>query len=1144
MQTRDSLKQSYLPGIELFNDVRVLNTALTRAQSCVVVVGDAAALCCFGKCARVWKSYTDHCISNDSAGPANFNRVFFEKDLLETARFQKPEHTEDDLADTDAILEEMKAEYEQQMPDCGSDEDDVDEPAMADFSERESDLSELCKLKPETYVQGTLFRESCNHGYVIPFKNPSIHINIKGRRHLGRAFTGEEVVIKESTVYITREDLSARVFVCTLEEEDCRKKDNSQHAYVRRIMVPVKKTAPKICIHISKKRRNYIPIWKQMYGQWTVEGHQRLNENLRLNSVFVVQVIFWKEGCYLPLGNVIDIMPVRRTLGDGLRVLNEEFKIPTTSDEEFFLEDQNELFRADLCDTFTFTVDPKHAKDLDDAISIRELEDQYELGIHIADVASFVRQGDELDTIAKKSGITFFCSLGKNIHMLPQEVTKNLSLLSGEVRSVVSLMFKVNTATHEIEEKPKFQLSRIKSDRQFSYEEAEEIISLRYQKKPRFGTVEDCVAVAYCFSKVQRKRRLKDWAYVQADNDRVPGRRKANLMIEELSVMFNKFTSESLTCSPKTTSCTPLRCQPKPDPAKIDQFREKRCADLIPLSFHVRNKVHVGDKALGCDSFQVAATVWADIQSAARAGDVDRMVDLIAADDIHPTLQPVMDEFRRCSSKAYIIRSNSSPKSKVGHYSLNVLTYTQASSPIRRYMDVVVQRLFHAAIRNSHVHYTDREISALCNKFEQDIRTGKEYEEKATQICYAMILNKQSIFKLAFVTSVAPNMDHFPVTFPFNKDLFPGCLSVMYRDLQLSSQPLFDEVNHCITLTWKRRLYTADGAKICGELKMRNYGSCIRLPVNIWRDVVKAVDEEDWEAAKSRVLSISTSQMEIPETSSEEQEVSAFQWGHEVNLNLQLRSGDTLRVQLTREMKRGYHMPSLQLVHITPHFDICIEHVHNPIACFSRSADDPTRFHYSDIEEYQRIWTPMCEMESASSAVDEGESIIIENLEVNFRQEETGRLEGSFFLHAAWIDEWAIECYLSQCFLCIRKRGLTSTQTLIHSAPVDPKEFTWVAHGVTTKETKDDGPHRGSKVEFYVSHLPMANTPGCIFERNARFTVEVIPKLLPNMSVELDSLVFGTLMDFPFNSGLLSDVAAVQNKQWSVFVLPVTLSRP
>ncbi|XP_056887023.1 helicase with zinc finger domain 2 isoform X3 [Takifugu flavidus] len=1111
VQTRDSLKQSHLPGVELFNDMRVLTTAMTRAQSCVVVVGDAAALCCFGKCSRVWKSYTNHCLSNNSVGPQNFTRAFFERDLLETARFQKPEHTEDDLDVTDAILQEMKAEYEQQMTDYCSDEDSVelkefDQLARDNFSEGESDLLELGKMNPERYIQGKLFRESYNQGYVIPSKNPSRRINIKGRANLGTAFSGDVVVVEKSRVHIRREDPSARILVCTLEEEDHCKKDHSQHPFVRRTMVPVTITAPKIHILISKKRRNFIPIWKQIHGQWTVDTYQPLNEKLRLNSVFVVQVIGWKKCCYLPLGNIIDIIPVGRSLDDGLRILNEEFKIPTTSDDNFFLEDKDGLSRADLCDTLTFTIDPKHAKDLDDAISIRELEDRYELGIHIADVVSFVRQGDKLDKIAEHRGITFFGSLGKNLPMFPYKVTKDLSLLPGQVRSVVSLMFVVNKLTNEIEEKPKFQLSKIKSDRKISYEEAEEMISQRYQKTPRFDTVEDCVTIAYCFSKVQRKQRLKDWAYSKPDSNQVPGRRKANLMIEELSVMFNKFTSETLISSPKTSFCTPLRCQARPDPAKIDQFKEKKCADLIPLSFYVRNKVDVGDRTLSCVSFQIVTTVWEEIQSAARAHDIDRMVDLIAADDIHPPLQSVMDEFRRCSSKAYIISSNSSPKLKVGHYSLNVPTYTQASSPIRRYMDVVVQRLLHSVICDSHVKYTHTEISALCNKFENDIRTGNKYEQKATQICYAVILNKQSIPKLAFVLSLAPNTDHIAVTFPFNKDVFAGSLSILYRDLQLSSQPLFDEVNHCINLTWKRRIYAANVAKICRELKMWNRGPCIKLPLNMWRQVVEAVDKEELEAARSCVLSINTSQMEhsdvLLQTFSEEQDESALQLGHEVNLNLQLRAGDTLHVQLTSEIQRGYQMPTLQLVHITPHFDICIDHVHNPVACFSRSADDPSRLQYSDTEEYKRIWRPICEMESASAAVDEGDSIIIEGLEVNFRQVQRGRLTGSFFLPAAWINEWAIECYLSQCFLCIRKRGLTFNKTLIDSTPVDPKEFTWVAHGVTTIEKREDSPNPGSTVEFYVSHLPMENTPDCIFERNACFTVEIIHKLLPNIRTE------------------------------------------
>lgn len=1101
MQTRDSLKKAHLPGVELINDMRVLTTAMTRAQSCVVVIGDAAALCCFGKCSGVWRSYTHHCINTNSVAPQNFTRAFFEKDLQETARFQKPQ-AGDGSTVSDAILQELKDEYEQKTTDCVPDEDrvdleDFDQSAIADCSKSESDLVELCKRQPEVYIQGKLFIETYNRGYVTTSDNPSRQIRIQGRTQLGRAFTGDEVVVEKSRVVsIKRENPSARILVCMLQEEDHSRNNHSQDKFVRRTMVPIPKNAPKINILISKKRRNFIPVWKLIDDVWTVVAIRRLDEELRQNSVFVVQVIKWKEHCHQPLGITIDIIPVGRSLDDGLRLLNKEFSIPTNLDEEFFLKDEDDCCRENLLDTFTFTVDPKNAKDLDDAISIRELGDQYELGIHIADVVSLVRHGDELDERAKCHGSTF---LGKNKGMFPQEVIKRCSLLSGQVRSVVSLMFRINKTTHEIVEKPKFQLSRIRSDIQLSYEEAEQLITQRYQQTTRFDSVEDCVTVAYCFSKVQRKRRLKDWAYSKPDTDRVPGKRKAHLMIEELNVMFNELAAEKLVLWPETSLCTPLRCQARPDTGKIDQFRGKECADFIPLSFHVRNKVDVEDPALSCNTFQVVTTVWEEIQSAARADDVDRMVDLIAADDIHPPLQPVIDEFRRCSNRAYTICS----PTKVGHYSLNVLTYTQATSPIRRYMDVVLQRLLHAFIRNSHVQYTRMEISALCNQFEKDLRTSKEYEQKAMQISYAVMLNKQSCSKLAFVLRVAPNEDSFAVTFPFNKDMFAGSLQIMYRDLQLSEPPLFDEVSRCITLMWTRQIYVFDAAKVCRESKRQNRSSCVQLPLKVWKDVIKAVDKEDWEGAKSCVLSINSSQTEsfdvLPQLSSEKLELPAEQCGHEVNISLQLLTGDTLHVQLTAEKQRGYHLPALQLVHIKPNFEICIDHVRNPIVCFSRSADDPARVYYSDTMEYKRIWTPMCEMESASSAVDAGNSIIIENLEVNLDRGQTEKLTGSFFLPVELIKEWAIESYLSKCLLCIRKSGLTSTQTLMQSTPMDPREFTWVAHGVTTAENKANHPRPGSTVMFYISHQPMEKPPDCIFEKNTCFTIEIIPKPLPNM---------------------------------------------
>ncbi|XP_076606270.1 3'-5' exoribonuclease HELZ2-like [Chaetodon auriga] len=1133
VQTRDSLKTSHLPGLELFNDARVLNTAMTRAQSHVVVVGDAAALCCFGKCSGVWKSYTDHCINNNSAAPQHFTKDFFEKDAMETARFQKSEQVDESNTLSDAILQELKDEYEQLKTEYSSDEDSLKHEdfdhhksrSLSHVSHVDTDLLELCKKQPEIYKKGKLVRETYNRGYVIPFQNPTKRISIKGRRNLSMVFTGDEVVIETARVVsITKEAESARVLVCVLEDEDHSKpRHNSEDKFVRRTMMPITKSAPKICILIIKERRNFIPIWEQSNGQWTVAAYERLNEKLKQNNVFVVQVISWKKHCRYPLGRVIDILPVGRSLADGLRILNEEFKVePTTctSEEVFSWADEDGANRQNICNVITFTVDPEGAKDLDDAISVREIGDQYELGVHIADVASFVSPGGELDENAKQRGTTYYCGGENPVHMFPQDLsTGHFSLLLGQECRVVSLMFKVNKQTHEIIGKPKFQLSLIKSNAQLSYEKAENMISKRYGEGHKFDTVEDCVTVAYCFAKAQRKIRLVDWAYSQPDNQRLPGKRKANLMIEELSVLFNTLASETLIGSEKTRYYTPLRCQAKPDPEKVEELRKSKCAGLIPLSFHVRHKVDHDEQAPNGENFCILTEVWKDIQSAATASDIDKMVDLIAADDIHPMLQPLIDQFRRCSSKAYVIRSNSSPKAGVGHYSLNVRSYTQASSPIRRYMDLILQRLLHSFICNRDVQYTRTEISTLCTQFEHSMKNAKDYEQKAEQFSYAVSTKRQSSSKLAFVVCADPNRDCFVVSFPFNKNVFAETLSIMYKDLQLWDQPLYNEANHCITLTWKKRIYAVDNMQIYQELNIPDSGPCVELPLTIWKATVEAIDEENWDHAKFLLMDVNTKQVEkqniLPQSSemphpktntctSKEQEGPKVEVGHEVDMNLQLQTGDTLQVQMTSEVKRGYLMPAIQLVRIKPKFEICVDHIQSPITCFSRSADDPSRIHYRDMEEYIRIWKPLCEMESAATAVDESDSIIIENLVVNFNQEQEGTLTGSFVLPQAQLNEWAIECNLSKCLLCIRKRGLTLTSNLEHSALVDPREFTWVAHAVTTRKVEEskNSPNEETKVEFCVNHLPMETIPDCVFQKNTSFTVEIIPKLLPDIRKE------------------------------------------
>ncbi|XP_005952142.1 helicase with zinc finger domain 2 isoform X2 [Haplochromis burtoni] len=1135
VQTRDSLKTSHLPGLEMFNDARVLNTAMTRAQSHVVVIGDAAALCCFGKCSGIWKSFINHCINSNSVAPQHFTKEFFEQDIMETVKFQKFEHVDESHTLDDAILKELKDDYEQ----LKTDEDSLEfqmtfsnhdgSRALYNFTDTGTDLLKMCKKQPEIYKHGKFFRESHRKGYVIPFHNPTKQISIVGQANLGKAFTGDQVVLhKTEVVSITKKEESARVLLCLLEDEDHSKsRQNSESKFIRRMMIPIKKSEPKICILILKKQRNYMPIWEEIDGEWTVATQKYIDENLKQNSLFKVQVICWNKDNFFPLGYIIDILPVGSSLDSGLKILNEEFKVayhPCKSDKAVYNTDENNTNRQDLRKIITFTVDPAKAKILDDAISVRELEDHYELGLHIADVASVVKPGDDFDRAAEQSGTTYYCAEEKPIYMFPQDLSIQLSLQEGQDRRVVSLMFKAEKDTNKITGKPKFQLSTINSDKQLSYLEAEDIISKSYKETPKCDTVEHCVTVAYCFAKAQRKIRLEsDWAYSQTDADRLPGQRKAHLMIEELAVLFNQHASKTLISCDKTRYSTPLRCQAKPDPVKVEEFKEE-CGEFIPLSFLVRHKVDHEQQSPKCQNFRILPEVWKEIVAATRTDDTDKMIDLVAADEIHPLVQPVTQKFRRCFSKAYFICSKSSPEAEIGHYSLNLKSYTKASSPIRQYMDVILQRLLHSYICNTDVQYTKSKIMALCSQFQENLKNAEKYEQKAEQISYAVSMKKQSASKIAFVVHANPEEDSFAVAFPFNKNIFVGNLRIMYKDLQLDDQPFYDEEKHSVTLKWKRRIYSADAMQIHQELKMMaDSHPCIEVPLRVWKDTIEAIDNGKLDHAKCLIMHADADlnelgkQTVLPQSSegyyiqaekclSEEQEIPEMQTEHFVDIQLALQPGDILQVQLTSSIKRGYQMPTVQLVHIKPKFEMCVDHVNSPITCFSRLADIPSRTHYNDTKEYIRIWKPLCEMESAANAVNESDIIIIENLQVKFNQELEGILKGSFFLPLQWINEWAIEFNLRNCFLCIRKRGLkletsnVETSNVENSTLVDPKEFTWVAHGFTSNAEKLK--NGGSKVEFYISHLPMETIPECVFQKNTHYTVEIIPKLIPDIRKE------------------------------------------
>lgn len=265
---------------------------------------------------------------------------------------------------------------------------------------------------------------------------------------------------------------------------------------------------------------------------------------------------------------------------------------------------------------------------------------------------------------------------------------------------------------------------------------------------------------------------------------------------------------------------------------------------------------------------------------------------------------------------------------------------------------------------------------------------------------------------------------NFRVSFPLNRDSISENLGIMYRDLQLADQPEFDETNKCMILKWVRRIYSFSNLHIHAEVKQQNPNSVMAyVPRNTWKCLAAAIREENWDIMFPLIEELeNSSRIHTREFQESYEESDSTQSEHYAELSLRIKQGEAVEVQLGTVAARGLRTPAIQLFVVHPKFEICLEHVKDPIMSFSKYAFHSSRNSYNSYMDYQAIWKPLCEMESASSAVAENESILIEDVALKWESSPQKNLKGFFLLPLDKKSQWSIECDLSESFLCIRTR--------------------------------------------------------------------------------------------------------------------------
>lgn len=399
--------------------------------------------------------------------------------------------------------------------------------------------------------------------------------------------------------------------------------------------------------------------------------------NAKSGQKVVVQIENWQHEKLNPEGRIVEVLGFPDEVGVDVLSVVKSFDLPTDFPEAVEKEaraipskiPQAEIRRRlDLRDAVTFTIDPEDAKDFDDAVSIRKLQNgNYELGVHIADVSYYVKERSVIDKEALRRGTSVYL-VDRVVPMLPEKLSNHLcSLRPNEDRLTFSCIMEVTPKGKVVNYK--IAESIIHSKQRFTYEEVEEIIQSP-NAKSRFAKE---VKLMFELSQILIEQRQR-WGSldfdlpevkIQLDESGAPvaikkkTRLHSHRLIEEFMLLANKTVTEHVALHLRRDRRVPpfiYRVHEEPDAKKMEDFRLFVKALGYPLD---PNK-------------KVTAKLLGEFLERLRGKPEENIVEQLM--------------LRSLMKAKYSVEN-------AGHFGLAFKHYTHFTSPIRRYPDLAVHRL-------------------------------------------------------------------------------------------------------------------------------------------------------------------------------------------------------------------------------------------------------------------------------------------------------------------------------------------------------------------------------------------------------------------------------------------------------------------
>lgn len=546
--------------------------------------------------------------------------------------------------------------------------------------------------KTDKYVEGTLEFTSSGNAYLISPSLPNADAFIPQNR-VRQAFSGDRV--------------KARVFTTA-------RRNRTEGEVIK--VLERNKTQFTGIIRLTAKQAFLIPDKKSSHTDFFIPLNKTLNA--KNGDKVVVKLIEWRENDKNPVAEVIqllgrpgennaEILSILADKGFPLQfpdsVLAEANQIPEA------ISATEITHRLDYRQVITFTIDPHDAKDFDDALSFKALEnDTYEIGVHIADVTHYIKPNTLLDKEAYKRATSVYL-VDRVIPMFPEKLSNELcSLRPNEEKLCFAAIFEMDKNAKILNKK--FAKTIICSQKRFTYAEAQEVLETKE------GTLSYELNTINELAKILRANRLRagsidfgssEVKFVLDENGKpidvyVKEIKESNQLIEDFMLLANRHVAEFINKKKVQGKSIPSinRIHDVPDMLKIENF--KNLAQTFGYKINTDTPKHIA-KSINA------------LMPKIKGKPEERLLESLAV--------------RSMAKAAY------STNTETGHYGLGFKDYAHFTSPIRRYPDVMLHRILEQCLNPKPLFNFDTEtIDKQCLHVSSMERKAMEAERESVKM--------------------------------------------------------------------------------------------------------------------------------------------------------------------------------------------------------------------------------------------------------------------------------------------------------------------------------------------------------------------------------------------------------------------------